>query len=110
MRIITFMVLGWRRETRLGFSTVRMWQLWTYGGHDWRERRLKAIKGWEWRIFAGFLLLNTVNFVESELVETDDAMKRFDLILRILGEDGSVDVEGQRKIADAYMRLEWQME
>jgi len=74
-------------------------------GHDWRERRVKAVKGWEWRIVAEILLTNMVKFVESELFETDEAMKRFDLMLRILGVDGSVDGEGQRNIIDAYMRL-----
>jgi len=32
-----------------------------------------------------------VNFVESELVETEDDMKEYDLIITILGEDGSVE-------------------
>jgi len=53
--------------------------------------------------------MNTVNFVESELVETGEAMKRFDLMPRILGEDGSVDGDGQNTIADAFMKLKRQM-
>jgi len=68
------------------------------------------MKGWEWQIVADFLLRHTVNFVGSELVETGDDMKEFDLMLRILGEDGSVDGEGQRRISDAYMKLAWQMD
>jgi len=59
----------------------------------------------EWRDVAIFLLTYTVNFLESELVETDTDMKKFDLILRILGEDGSVDGEGRKGIADAYEKL-----
>jgi len=32
----------------------------------------------------------TVNFVQSYLVETEDDMKAYDLIIRILEEDGSM--------------------
>jgi len=39
--------------------------------------------------------LHTVNFVDSELVETDEEMKEVDLVLRILGEDGSENGEGR---------------
>jgi len=78
-------------------------------GHDWRERRVKAMKKWEWKFVAECLLMFTVNFVESELVETDEDIKRFDLMIRILGEDGSVDGEGLQRIADAFTKLERQM-
>jgi len=64
---------------------------------------------WDWEIVAEFLLIFTVNFVESELVETDVAMQRFDLIIRILDKDESVDSEGRKRIADAFMKLERQM-
>jgi len=43
--------------------------------------------------------------VDSELVETEGDMKEFDLGLRILGEDGSVDGEDRKRISDAYMKL-----
>jgi len=67
------------------------------------------MRGWEWRHVAEFLLMYTVNFVESELVETNDDMKRFDLMIRILGEDGRVNSEGITRIADAFMKLGQQM-
>jgi len=74
-------------------------------GHDWRLRRIHGMTGKEWEKVARFLLTHTVDFVDSELVETDWEMKKFDLMLRILGEDGSVDGEGQKRIADAYEKL-----
>jgi len=58
--------------------------------------------GDEWENVARFLLRHTVNFVDSELVKTDEDKKEFDLALRILAEEGSVDGEGRKQIADAY--------
>ena len=77
---------------------------------DWRERMLKTMTRLGRRMVAEFLLMFTVNFVESELLETDDVVKkRFDLMMRILDEDGSVNSEGKKRIADAYMDLERRM-
>jgi len=78
-------------------------------GHDWRERRLKAIKVWEWKFIAQILLKCTVSFVESELVETEDDMKEFDLMIRILGKDGSMENEGLMRIVKAFSILERQI-
>jgi len=74
-------------------------------GHNWRLRRMSRMTGDEWEEVARFLLTYTVNIVNSELVETDGDMKILDLILRILGEDGSVDGEGRKRISDAYLKL-----
>jgi len=74
-------------------------------GHDWRLRRTGRMTGDEWEEVARFLLMHMVDFVDSELVETDEDMKKFDLILSILGEDGSVDGEGRKRISDAYLKL-----
>jgi len=79
-------------------------------GRDERERRLKAMKKWEWQFVAQILLKCTVHFVESELVETEDDMKEYDLIIRILGEDGSVKGESVMKIVNVFAKLERQME
>jgi len=45
----------------------------------------------DWECVARFLLKHTVNFVDSELGETDKDIKEFDPVLRILSEEGSVD-------------------
>jgi len=54
---------------------------------------------------ARFLLIHTVNFVDSELVETDEEMKEFDLVLRILGEEGSENREDRQAISNAFQKL-----
>jgi len=79
-------------------------------GHDWKERREKAMKMWEWKFVAKMLLKFTVNLVESELVETEDSMKEFDLMIRILGEDGSTEGEGLMKIMYAFGRVERELD
>ena len=38
-------------------------------------------------------------------METDEEMKQFDLVLKILGEERSVDGEGQQAISDAFQKL-----
>jgi len=58
-------------------------------GHDWRVRRVGRMTGDEWEDIGRFLLTHTVNPLDSELVETDEDMKVFDLILRF-----SVKMEG----------------
>ena len=73
-------------------------------GHGWRLRRIGRMTGDEWEV-ARFLLTHTVGFIDSELVETDWEMKRFDLMLRILGEGGSVYGEGRKRIANAYEKF-----
>jgi len=79
-------------------------------GHDWKERRENAMKLWEWKFVAKMLLKFTVNLVDSELVETEDSMKEFDLMIRILGEDGSMDGEGLMRITYAFMRVERELD
>ena len=96
-------------------------------GHDWRLRRMSRMTAGEWENVARFLLTHTVNFVDSsphdiksnrcidfktkknfvdsELVETDEEMKEFDLWLRIPDEEGSVDGEGRQAISDAFRKL-----
>jgi len=51
----------------------------------------------------------THGHVGSELVETEEEMKQFDLILRILTEDGSMDSKGRRLIFSTYSKPERQM-
>lgn len=43
--------------------------------------------------------------MESGLVGTDEEMKEFDLVLRILGEEGSVDGEGRQVISEAFRKF-----
>ena len=74
-------------------------------GHEWRERRMSKLTEDEWKDIAEFLLSHTVDLVDSELLEGDIQMKQFDLALRILGEDGSVDGEGRRAISKAFWNL-----
>jgi len=64
------------------------------------------MKMWEWKFVATMLLKFTANLVDSELVEIEDSMKEFDLMIRILGEDGSTDGEGLMRITYAFMRVE----
>ena len=71
-------------------------------GRDWWERRMRKMMAGEWEDVAGFLLTHAAVFVDSELVESEQSLPEFDLILRILGEDGSVDWEDRDKISDAY--------
>jgi len=79
-------------------------------GHDWKERREKAMKMWEWKFAAKILLKFTVNLMDSELVETEDSMKEFDLMIRILGEDRSTDGDGLMRITYAFMRVERELD
>jgi len=79
-------------------------------GHDWKERRENAMKLWEWKFVAKMLLKFTVNLVESELVETEDSMKEFDLMIRILGEDGSTEGEGLMRILYAFAKVERELD
>jgi len=60
---------------------------------------------YEWKNVADFLIAYTVSFVDSELLRGDQEMKEFDLMLRIIGESGAVDGEGQKRSADAYEKL-----
>ena len=74
----------------------------TQWGYDWRERKLRKVIEEEWEEVARFLLTNTFNFVDDKLVEGTSEMKEYDLLLRILGEDGSVDGGGRRAISKAF--------
>jgi len=60
---------------------------------------------YEWKDFANFLLSHTVSFVDSELLVEVNDMKEFDLVLTILGKDGSVDRAGRRAISKAFWKL-----
>ena len=75
-------------------------------GYEWRERRIKRLMENEWKGIAEFLLSYIVDFVGSELLEGDVQFKQFDLALRILGEDGSLDGEGRRAISKAFWNLD----
>jgi len=66
--------------------------------YDWMRRRRRMTE-YEWKDVAEFLLSHTVSFVDSELLGGDLDMEEFDLRLRILGEDRSVDGEGRRAIS-----------
>jgi len=79
-------------------------------GLEWKERREEAMKRWEWKFVTKIVLKCTVNLVDSELVETEDSMKEFDLMIRILGEDGSTDDEGLMRITYAFMRVERELD
>jgi len=67
---------------------------------------MKSMTGEEWEDVAGFLLRHTVGFVDSELLETEQTMQEFELMIRILGEDRSVDGEGRDKISDTYINAQ----
>jgi len=73
-------------------------------GHEWMLRRMLMTAG-EWENLVIFLLTHTVNFVDSGLVETDEEMKGFDLVIRILAEEGSKKGEGRQAISDAFRQL-----
>jgi len=78
-------------------SRVRevVWQ-----GEVWDDLELQLAKGRG----PGF---NNHEEEEDELVETDMGMKKFDLVIRIPGEDGSVDGEGRQWIAKAFIHSLW---
>ena len=52
----------------------------------------------DWRNAAEFLLGLMVDFTEEVLVETDPEMKRYDLLLRILGMQGQEEDEAKEEI------------
>jgi len=58
-----------------------------------------------WKDVAEFLLLHTVRLVNSVLLSGHSDMQEFNLMLRILGEDGNVNGEGRKRIANAYEKL-----
>jgi len=51
---------------------------------------MKKIALGQWDEVARLLLPHTANPVDSEVMETDEKMQEFDLVVRILGEDGRV--------------------
>jgi len=74
-------------------------------GRSWMRNRMSKLTVDEWEEVARFLLIHTVDLVSSELVESDPEMQQFDLVVRILGEDGSVDGEGREAMSKTFHNL-----
>jgi len=58
-----------------------------------------------WRFAAEFLLRHVVDFVDEILVQSESGMNEYDLLLRILGVNGSEGDESQEAVSDVLKRV-----
>ena len=79
-------------------------------GRRWMRHRMNRLTADEWEEIARFLLTHTAEFVAPELLGSHPEMQQFDLVIRILGEDGSVDGEGREAMSNAFHNLGREMD